>query len=288
MSYPIAGAAMEKIPVYLFTAVTLLIAAVVSIPFAKMKEPEIKWTKLGGQNYFKIFMQSLIGAVLYTVFLLYGLTYSSPIMAGIMTSIAPAATLILAFFILKEKITARKVVAVILAVVAVLIMQVQFGAGPSTFNLFGFVFLCLSVLSVSLFFILAKQISYDLPPFTMTAGILIPGAIMMLPLGLYDMMHFDMSTLTSTDWWVMIYYGVLVWYVPYLLTYLAYQYVSATFVGMGMAITPVAAVVTSVLFFGAQMRTVDYIALILVIISVLVIEGSDQNAETEIIEGSPQ
>lgn len=276
-SYPIAGAAMTKIPVYIFTELTLIVATIVSIPLARMKEPEIKWTKLGGSNYLKIFLQALIGALLYTIFLLYGLKFSSPVVASIISSITPATTMVAASFVLKEKITVPKIIAIILAVGAVMVQTVNFESGPSTFNLLGLIFMLLSVGCTTTYLVLAKQISYEMPPFTMTAGLIIPSTIMILPFCIYEMMYFDMSTLTYADWWVIVYYGAIVWYVPYLFTYLALKYLPASVFGTTTAITPVAAAITSVLFFGAHMRIVNYIGIVLVIISVSIINRSENN-----------
>src|SRR5699024_1740856 len=122
LSIPIGGIMMEVFPVWLFSNITILIAAIVLIPFASSYE-KVNLLKLGGKNYAGIFMQSLLTVTLYTVFQLYGLTYASAISVGIITSITPAVVAILAFLLLREKINLKKGVAILLAIIAVLIME---------------------------------------------------------------------------------------------------------------------------------------------------------------------
>lgn len=273
---------MNKIPVFLFTEMSLLIALIIGLPLALKKEPEIKWMSLGGKNWFKICAQSLIGTMAYTVFNLYGLKYCDPVIASVIASLSPAVVMISAFLFLHEKITIKKIIGVFLAIVAVLVMTVDFtNSGVVKFVPLGILFIVLAILCQGLYNVMAKQISYDMPPYSMTAALVGTSSIMLLPFALYDLMHFSLSTLDAKEWAIVLYYGITVGYICYLFTYKAFRYVSATTFGACAAIVPVATAVVSVLFYSATLDIFDIIGIMLVVISVIVIENRENESKVD-------
>ncbi|MGJ9385932.1 DMT family transporter [Salipaludibacillus sp. CF4.18] len=276
VTIPLGGELMMKFPVWLFTCITIGVAAVIMIPIATLYE-KTKWTKLGKKNYFGLFMQALLTCTLYTVFLLYGLTYASAISVGIITSIIPAVVFILAFFLLKEKLNTKKFISITLAVIAVLIMNiagVQIGGGS---NFLGILFMLLAVISLALFFIYAKKFAVELPPLTLAAGLCAWGFIQTLPMAVYEYQTFDASVITAGDWWGTFLYAILGWALAYAFTFLAMPTINASTAGMATAVMPIVAAVVALAFYGASIRTVDIIALILVIASIIIAESQEKS-----------
>lgn len=270
---PIAGMMMESFPLYLFNFITVLISAIVLIPIATIVE-KTSWSKLGLKNYIGLFVQALLSITLYTTFTLYGLIYASPIAVGIVTSITPAVVAILAFFLLREKLNVRKGIAILLAIVAVLIMQTSgAGAEGGSNSGVGIIFMLLAVLSLALFFILAKKFSVNLPPLTLSAGFLFFGAIQTFPMALIDFLSIDKAVFNeSSTWWGIILYAFTGYIIAYIFTFLGISRIHASTAGMATAAIPIVATIVAVLFFGAGIRTVDVIALIIVIISIFIAE----------------
>jgi drug/metabolite transporter (DMT)-like permease len=275
ISIPISQVSVVTIPVWLFTAMTLGIACVVMIPLAR-KADGIKLTHVGRKNMFGIIVSSLFGVVLYTLFLLYGLTYSSAISIAIINSFTPAITLLLSFFILRELLSWPKMLSIVLAVASVLVLSLN-GASTSGGSFIGSVFMILAVVCVALFFIFSKHFSVELPPFTLTAGLFIVSFIITLPMGLYQAFSFNWSVMTSSLWGQTVYYGIGAVLLPYLLTYMGISRVPASFAGISMAIVPVVSTLVSVLFYQAILKTTDTIALVLVIFSILVSEFKNKS-----------
>ncbi|WP_096200779.1 DMT family transporter [Bacillus sp. FJAT-45350] len=275
ISIVIGDGAMEKFPVWLFTFATLAVAVVLLVPLASFYE-KTKWFKLGKRNYYGIFMQSLLTCTLYTVFMMYGLTYANAISVGIITSITPAVVLVLAYFLLKERLNARKLVAIGLAIIAVLIMNIA-GVNPGGDSSFlGTVFMLLAVVSLSLFFIYAKKFAVELQPLTLAAGLCVMGLLMTLPMAIYEFAAFDMAVVTAGDWWVTFFYGLTGWALAYSFTFLGIPKINASTAGMATAVIPIVATVVAVLFYGAPLRMVDMIALLLVIASIFIAESQER------------
>lgn len=276
LTIPLGSIAMASIPVWLFTAITLVIACVILIPAASIVE-KVNWLQLGRRNYLGIFMQALFTVTLYTVFLLYGLTYASVITAGVINSMVPAVTLLLSFLLLGERLNLRKGIAIVLAVAAVLIMEIVGASGGGESNVLGSIFMILAVVSLGLFYVYAKKFSVEVPPIAMSAGLCFFGLLTTLPMAIYEATSFDWSVITPTIWVIIFSYAILGWVLAYVFTYLGISKVPASTVGMATAIIPITATLYAVLFLGDSLRTVDIFAMILVIISIFIAESNDQN-----------
>ncbi|WP_138419559.1 DMT family transporter [Aquibacillus sediminis] len=276
-SIPLGDSMMLTFPVWLFTCMTIAIAAVILIPLATIKE-KTQWTKLGLKNYYGMFIQAMLTATLYTVFLLYGVTHASAISVGIISSITPAIVLILSFFLLKEKLGLKKVSAIVLAVIAVLIMNIAGVEANSGASALGIMFMLLAVLSISLFFIFAKKFSVELPPFTLAAGLTFFGTLQTLPMALYELSSVDLAIFQSASaWGGIIMYSLLGWVLAYSTTFYAMPAINASTAGMANAVMPIAATAVALTFYGASLRTVDIIALILVVASILIAESQERS-----------
>lgn len=281
-SIPLGDSMMIKLPVWLFTFMTIFMASVILIPLSILKE-KTQWLKLGLKNYLGMFMQALLTATLYTVFTLYGVIHASAITVGIVSSITPAVVLVLSFFLLNEKLNLKKVSSIILAVVAVLIMNlvgIQDNGGSSPL---GMVFMLLAVLSISLFFIYAKKFSVELPPFTLAAGLALFGTLQTLPMAIVEFNSIDMAVFSSgMIWWGIILYSLLAWVFAYTTTFFAMPKINASTAGMANAVIPIVATAVAVIFYGASIRVVDIVAIALVIASILIAEAQEKKQLPEI------
>ncbi len=268
-SYPIVQEAMDSIPEFVFACITLGIASLLLMPIASKLE-HTKWTSLGKSNWVKLSVQSLCVNVLYSVFLFFALTHASAAVSGIFTGLAPAVVFLIAPLMIKEKLTLKKGLSIAVAAAAAIIVSVSSEDGGT--DIFGLIFLILSVLSVSVFTVLSKKFSVDLKPITAAAGICFTGFVITIPFcviqsitsGFDYTQFFDGKIMAET-----IYYAVFVWAVAYVLWYLAIPKVSATFGGVGLAIVPIASVVSSIAIYNNPIRTVDIIGLVLITLSIV-------------------
>lgn len=68
ISYPIAKDAMTQVPIWIFTAITFAVSFAMLYPVVRILD-KIILSKIGLRAWIAISAQSLLGAVLYTVFL---------------------------------------------------------------------------------------------------------------------------------------------------------------------------------------------------------------------------
>jgi drug/metabolite transporter (DMT)-like permease len=273
---PLSKDAVALIPVLPFTVVTLAIGCAFMLPMATIID-RVRWTQISQRNYLKIALQALIAAILYTVFLLYGLQRTTAVAAAVINSITPAVVLIMSVAFLRERLSARKVLAIAMAVLAVALMSTATnpGDGAAQTTPIGVAFVLFSVLSLAVFLIFAKRLSTELPPTTLAAGLLVAAFLLALPLGLYDGLHFDWSTVSRKCWYETLYYGVGIWALPFWTTYLGISKIPASAAGMATALTPLTAIATAVGFYGERLTWQAVVALLLVVTSIAIAELQD-------------
>jgi len=279
ISYPIAAESMNSIPVWTFIAITFAIGFVFLYIIGRAtKAPAI--FSLSFKTWAIISLQSLLGAVLYTAFLLYGFEYSNAISASIFTSIAPAVVLTLSYFLLKEKLSHRKGIAILLAIAGVLVLTIPSSDTSGSTSFYGIILLALSTLSTSGCVIAAKKYDVELPALTMATGVCFTGMIFTAPLMfLLETKDIDLSLLfNSKNTITMIYYGVLVWAVPYFCFFKGVTKIPASATGMAFAIIPVASTFFSIIFFDQSLTMTDGIALLMVTASILLSESKEQES----------
>ncbi|WP_175650265.1 DMT family transporter [Pseudomonas sp. Marseille-P9899] len=274
ISYPIAKDAMTQIPIWLFTCITFAIAFLLLMPFVHFGD-RLVLHRIGRRAWLAIVLQALLGAVLYMVFLLYGFASASAIVASVFSSLAPAAVLSLASLLLKERLSLRKVMAISLAIAGVLVLTLPGAEGSGETSLAGVAFLLLSTLSTASAVIAAKKIDVDLPPATLSAGVCLAGTLLTLPMAVEQGLTFDWRQLGPADAGVMVYYGALVWAVPYLLYFKGVPRIPASATGMAIAVIPIAASFFSILFYGEQLHQTDCLALLLVTLSIIAAEARE-------------
>lgn len=272
ISYPVAKEAMESIPTWTFTLLTFLIAVVALFPLSLFID-KTNWLNIPLRDWTAISVQALFGAVLFTVFLLYGLPTTTAVAASVITSVAPAVVLILSALFLKEKMRLKSLVSVFLAVASVIVMTVPgAGAGAGHNSLAGLLFLTLSTLSTSAVIIFAQKLSSQLKPLTMATGVCLVGAVMSLPLALPELQSFSLTSLTQSQLMILVYYGITVWALPYVFFFHGIWRIPASTAGMTVALVPVASLLTSALFFGAAITSTVLTACGLIVASIMIAE----------------
>lgn len=270
-SYPIAKEAMDSIPTWTFTFITFVIGFLVLLPLT-LTSDKTNWFRIDLKNWLAISIQSMFGAVLYTVFLLYGLSSTSAISASVITSAAPAVVLVLSVIFLKEKMHINTLLSVVLAVVSVVLMTLPSSQSGSVNTFSGLVFLSLSTLSTAIVVVAAKLISSSMKPLTLAAGVCLTGAIFSIPMTLHELSSFNLSSITLHQSIIMVYYGIFVWALPYIFFFYGISRVSAPSAGMCVALIPVASMLASVMIYGDRVKNTDLIAMAIIIISILLSE----------------
>ena len=130
------------------------------VNYIKGNLKEIKNYKL--KDYFKIMIIGILGTFLYNLFLYLGINTLQASQAFIINYLWPIMTVIFACLILKEKITIRKIIAIIISFVGVIIVSSNGNLlNIDKSSIIGTIYCILAAISYGLFSVLNKKQSYN-------------------------------------------------------------------------------------------------------------------------------
>ncbi|KOS67040.1 hypothetical protein AEA09_15480 [Lysinibacillus contaminans] len=243
---------VKSFPVFLASELRFLVAIIILVPLLIKVEgiPSIH-----KKDYIFLFLQALSGVFLFNIFMLYGLTKTTAIEGGIITSTIPAVTGVLSFLILKEKVTTNVVIGILLAVLGMVIINVygvlsNIGSGSS--SLFGNLLIFGAVISEALFIIFGKFVAQRVSPLAISTIVSFFGAILFLPFALYEGCQFKFEEVSIAEWGLVLYFGLVVTVIAFILLHQGVSKVSASTTGVLTSFLPLSSVFFSMFILGEE------------------------------------
>ncbi|MFA8439703.1 DMT family transporter [Pueribacillus sp. YX66] len=260
---------VSSFPVFLASELRFVVATIILIPILLIRENRFPSIKL--KDFIILFIQALAGVFLFNIFMLYGLKFTTAIKAGIITSTLPAFVGVASYLFLKEKLSFRKIVGIILAVLGVLSINIVGGASQNINSLYGNFLIFGAVIGETLFITLGKYVSDRMSPLTISTMMSVFGVIMFFPFAVYEAKHFDFSSVHLFDWMNILYFGIVVTVLAFLLMYEGLSKIQASSAGVFTSVLPVSAVLLSFIVLKEAILLSHILGILLVIISILLI-----------------
>lgn len=173
-------------------------------------------------------------------------------LAGLLISLGPVFSALLAVALLKERIGRRLVLAIVLAVSGAAVLSAgDLSGGSAVYGPLGVV---LAALSYALFAVLAKPLvdKYGALPVAMWAGLV--GTVMILPLISASFIS-NVSGLSAGGWLALLYLSILSTAIGYSLFYTLVEKVGVSRIMIQLYLAPVFSVVGGVLLLGENVTT---------------------------------
>jgi drug/metabolite transporter (DMT)-like permease len=220
------------------------------------------------EDIFKLLLLGLLAIPLNQLLFLYGLQFTTPARSALWFGATPVFVLFAAVPLLKEQVSWRKVVGILLSLAGVGII-LRVGAIEARM-LIGDLIVLAAVASWAVYTVVGRPLVRRYGSLTMTAYALVVGTIMYLPLGIYHTSQFDFGRVTVDGWWGMVYLAIGTSVVGYSLWYWGLARLEATKLAIFQNLEVVAGAGLSVWLVG-EVLGVDYFAgSVLVIIGVIV------------------
>jgi len=269
-SIVIVGKFLASISIFHVSFISLFAASIVYLLILTNKKNIFK---VPAKYLFIILLQAFFGTFMYRVLFLNGLKYVEGSQAGIITSLTPAAVAIMSFLLLRERLNIKKDFGIILSVFGLLLITVNvnnFKLGANNF-IFGEILIFLSVISESFFIILAKFLPKDFNAIHQSALITFFSTIMFFPFILNSKFLNTVIHLSTFDLLTIIYYGVILSVVAFILFFNGMKKVSASTAGIFTAISPLSSIFLSNLILHETLTLNQIVGGVLIITSILVI-----------------
>jgi len=182
---------------------------------------------------------------------LYGMKYTTAANGALLYATSPILVLILSRFLLKEKITAMKLLGIVLAFIGVVLVIFERGIDTSSEFLLGNIMVFIAVLTWSLYTIYGRPLVLQHGALPATALANFAGLVLLLPFGAYSSCTYPIDNLAMNDWYGIIYLGVGTSVVGYLLWYYALRRIEASRLAVFANGQPIVTALLSIVFLQA-------------------------------------
>jgi drug/metabolite transporter (DMT)-like permease len=273
LSKPLVAA----IPVFALALLRFAIGAVAMLPWTRAApgEPPLSPTERR-----HLFLQSFFGNFLFSICMLSGVALTTAVAAGVILSTLPAVVALLSWQVLGERLSRRAVFAVVLAVGGIAALQlakVPPGEARAA-SWLGNALLLGAVLCEAVYVIVGKRLAATRAPLRVSALINLWGLVLMLPLGAWQLSHFDLGTLGSGDWSLLVFYALAASLFSVWLWMSGLRHVPANHAGVFTVALPIAATLVGVLVLGEHFGTAQAVALLLAASGVVLIATERRGA----------
>lgn len=259
LSKPLVAA----LPVFLLAWLRFGLAGLAMPHWLKKPPTEIP---MSSQTRKLVFLESFVGNFMFSICMLYGVSLTSAVAAGVIMAAIPAAVAVMSWLFLRERISLRVWAAVACAVMGIGLVSLSkleqstaVLSGPEG-NLtqkpawIGNLLLVGAVLCEAAYAVIGKKLTGVLSPKRITALINLWGFVLMTPLGLWVAWRFDFGAVALSSWMLVLFYALTasVWTVWLWMTGL--KTIPANQAGVFTVLLPVSAAAVGVLVLGETLN----------------------------------
>ena len=276
-------------PVFLLAWLRFGIGALAMPHWLKKPAGEVP---MGAQSRWLVFAESLLGNFLFSICMLYGVSLTSAVSAGVIMALIPAAVALMSWAFLRERISLRVWSGVALAVVGIgLFMlfnpQQPMSAGRrdsggliSSQAFWGNLLVLGAVLCEAAYAVIGKRLSATLGPKRIASLINLWGFALMTPFGLYMALDFNFGAVSPGLWVLLVFYAAAasVWTVWLWMTGL--KTVPAAQAGVFTVMLPISAALTGVFLLGESISGLQMLAFAVALLGVVLATFSHLEASS--------
>ena len=257
LSKPLAAA----LPVFLLAWLRFGIGGAAMLRWLKKPADEIP---MNGATRRLLFLESFLGNFLFSICMLFGVSMTSAVAAGVIMASIPAAVALMSWAFLRERIGLRVWGAVGCAVVGIALVSLAkndlpvhaaFGPGAgSTYAWLGNLLLVGAVLCEAAYAVIGKKLTGVLSPKRISALINLWGFVLVTPLGIWMAWRFDFGGVAPSIWLLLVFYSLAasVWTVWLWMTGL--KTVPANEAGVFAVLLPISAAAVGVVVLGETLN----------------------------------
>lgn len=268
LSKPLAAA----IPVFLLAWLRFGIGGLAMLPWLRKPADE---KPLPTPIRRLLFLESFLGNFLFSICMLYGVSMTSAVSAGVIMAAIPAAVAIMSWAFLRERIAPRVWGAVACAALGIGLLALakpdaHGAAGSATSNAWlGNLLVFGAVICEAAYAVIGKKLTGALGPKRITSIINLWGFLLVTPLGAWVALSFDFGSVKPGIWLLLVFYSLAasVWTVWLWMTGL--KHVPASQGGVFTVMLPVSAALVGVFALGESLGAVQMVAFALALAGVV-------------------
>jgi drug/metabolite transporter (DMT)-like permease len=185
---------------------------------------------------------AIVGVAINQLLFLKGLSLTSPISAAIMMITTPILVLIIAAVVLRERITALRVIGIFIGFAGAIILMIgKTHSGGKSDNTFGDLFIFINALSWGTYLVLVKPLVKKYHTVTILRWVFFFGWFLVFPFGLTEFREVNWQGMTQMDWFNALFVVIATTFVAYLLNTYALKELSPSVVSTYIYLQPLLA-----------------------------------------------
>jgi drug/metabolite transporter (DMT)-like permease len=275
--YVVSDIVLETIPPFTLLTIRLLIAVLLLSILARRSGAKFPDRK----TLFSVLGIGLVGFGLSLGAQFVGTDFSTAINGALITSASPAFILLFASLILHEQITLRRIAAVALATLGVLVIIDLSQIDLSSNTFVGNVALALAALTWGLYSVLVRRASRQVDTLMFSCLAPVGGLILTIPAAVLELHARPIRTITFGTVLGILYLGVISTAVAMFLWNRAFALVDASVASLFFFAQPLVGTLLSVVFRNQQMTVNLWVGSILIAVGVLLSLSRDRRADFE-------
>jgi len=208
LSKPLVAA----IPVFLLAWMRFGIGGLAMLPWLRKPADE---PLIDSRMRLLLFLESFLGNFLFSICMLYGVSMTSAVSAGVVMASIPSVVAVFSWLFLRERIAARIWLAVACAVCGMALLggaspsaATRAEAGASETPWLGNLLVFGAVLCEAAYAVIGKKLTRTISAKRITALINLWGFALITPLGIYSALRFDVRDLPSPIWLLLVFYSL--------------------------------------------------------------------------------
>jgi drug/metabolite transporter (DMT)-like permease len=271
LSKPLVAA----LPVFLLAWMRFGIAAIAMIPWLRKPADEAPMTP---QTRRLVFLESFVGNFLFSICMLYGVSMTSAVSAGVILAGIPAVIALMSWLFLGERISRRMWAAAACAVLGLVVLALArsdmltghgaIGGAGSGRAWLGNLLVFGAVVCEGGYAVIGKKLTGALGPKRISSLINLWGFTLMTPFGLYLALQFDFAAVDTGIWLLLVFYALTASMGTVWLWMTGAKHLPAAQGGIFTVMLPISAALVGVLALGETMSGWQLLAFVIALFGV--------------------
>ena len=275
--FPFIKIALEELSPVNLTIMRLLVVCIVFLILLIVKPN--KFSKIQKKDIIPIFLVGFLGIILYHFGLNYGEQYISASAASVIIATIPIFVVILAAIFLKEKITLKIVLGVLLSLVGVVVISTV-GRSDTLLEvkyISGALAVLLAAVLGAGYTVAGKKMLQRYSALSLTVYVCLLGSLGLIPF-ISNSLFEEVAAMSLTGWSVVIFLGVFPTVIGYVLWYVALEIKSASEISVYLYFVPVLSTIISYILFRDEITWLFVFGGALVILGLHVVNKQSSKA----------
>jgi len=275
--FPFIKIALEELSPVNLTIMRLLVVCIVFLTLLIVKPN--KFSKIQKKDIVPIFLVGFLGIILYHFGLNYGEQYISASAASVIIATIPVFVVILAAIFLKEKITLKIVLGVLLSLVGVVVISTV-GRSDTLLEvkyISGALAVLLAAVLGAGYTVAGKKMLQRYSALSLTVYVCLLGSLGLIPF-ISSSLFEEVAAMSLTGWSVVIFLGVFPTVIGYVLWYVALEIKSASEISVYLYFVPVLSTIISYILFRDEITWLFVFGGALVILGLHVVNKQSSKA----------